>query len=407
MLYALHDAHRAALFPLTLWSEATRMLMQNPLMPAAHLHLGRSIAAGADVFEGLTRRRGKPAWNLPLIAVGTESLPVEETLVLERPFGNLVRFAPPVDRGFPKVLLVAPMSGHYATLLRGTVARLVEDHDVYVTDWKNARDIPLSKGRFGIEEYVAYLLEFIRLLGPEIHMVAVCQPAPLVLAAVSLLSAEGKGAEPRSMTLMGGPIDTRAAATVATDLAQAHPLSWFEEKVVTDVPAYYRGRFRRGYPGFMQLTAFLSMNASRHVDAHISLYDNLVRGDGDSVEAHKRFYDEYLSVCDISADFYLDTIRAVFQESDLPRGVMTWRGVPVEPAAITRTALMTVEGELDDISAPGQTVVAHDLCSNLSSDRKTVLLQEQVGHYGIFNGRRWRTLIAPRIAQYIREQETR
>lgn len=351
------------------------------------------ISAGADVFSSVAKRRGKPAWN-----IGATMETIET-----RPFSRLLRFSrPDRDNAVPRILLVAPMSGHFATLLRGTVEALVAEHDVYVTDWADAREVPLSAGSFDLDSYIAYVLAYLRLLGPDVHAIAVCQPAPAVLAAVALLAAENDPAQPRSMTLMGGPIDTRLAPTAPTKIADAYPLDWFEREWTTTVPGYYRGAGRRVYPGFTQLGAFLSMNPSRHIDAHINMYNELVHGDGESAAARQRFYDEYLSVMDITADYYLQTIDCIFQRQTLARGTMTWRGRPVEPGAIRATALMTVEGELDDISAPPQTYAAHALCSSLPSDKRDHLLQPGVGHYGIFNGRRWREAILPRIAAFIR-----
>jgi poly(3-hydroxybutyrate) depolymerase len=324
-------------------------------------------------------------------------------VVSRLPFCELARFrregASPDD---PKVLLAAPMSGHHATLLRGTVEALVADHDVYVTDWIDARGVAVEDGAFGIEDYIGYLLKFLRKLGPDLHVIAVCQPAPLVLSAVALLAAARDTAQPRTMTLMGGPVDPAAAPTRVTELADTRSLAWFEKSVLTRVPAYYPGAGRRVYPGFLQLGGFISMNASRHFDAHLKMFRHLVQGDGDSADAHRRFYDEYLAVMDVPAEYYLETIDRVFQRRLLPAGEMTWRGLPVEPSAIERTALLTVEGELDDISAPGQTLAAHALCDGLASGQKHDLLQKGVGHYGIFNGRRWREGIKPAIGDFIR-----
>ena len=351
------------------------------------------ISASADVFGSVVKRRGKPAWNIDA------SL---ETIA-ERPFCRLVCFSRERGYAVPKILLVAPLSGHYATLLRGTVAALVPEHDVYVTDWVDAREVPQSAGTFDLSSYIEYVMTYLRLLGPDIHVMAVCQPAPAVLAAVALLAAAHDPAQPRSMTLMGGPVDAQLAPTAPTKLAQAYDLEWFDRELTTTLPAYYRGAGRRVYPGFMQLGAFISMNPTRHIDAHINMYNELVRGDGESAANRQRFYAEYMSVMDVTAEYYLQTIDNVFQRHTLPRGTMTWNGERVEPAAIRSTALLTVEGELDDISAPAQTYAAHALCSSLASDQRDHLLQRGVGHYGIFNGRRWRESIAPYIAAFIRK----
>ncbi len=380
------------LTPFRLTASAAKAVFGNPLNPMAYTPAGRMIRASADVFGGVVKRRGKPAWGIDATM----------DVIDERPFGRLVRFS--LDRGYdvPRVLLVAPMSSHFATLLRGTVAQLVLEHDVYVTDWIDARDVPSDAERFDLESYIAYTIDYLRLLGPDVHVVAVCQPAPAVLAAVALLAGADDPAQPRTMTLMGGPIDTRFHPTAPTKLAKKYDLDWFEREVITTVPAYYPGGGRRVYPGFMQLGAFISMNATRHIDAHISMFNELVRGDGESAAARKAFYDEYLSVMDITAEYYLQTIDHIFQRHSLPTGNLIWRGERVDPAAIRKTALFTVEGELDDISAPGQTLAAQDLCSSLNATQRDHLLQPGVGHYGIFNGRRWRESIQPRIAGFIR-----
>ena len=296
---------------------------------------------------------------------------------------------------------MSPLSGHYATLLRGTVAALAPEHDVYVTDWADARDVPLEYGRFDLDDYTAYVMSYVRKLGPDVHVIAVCQPAPAVLAAVALLAAKNDPAQPRSMVLMGGPVDVRVAPTAPAVFAERHSLRWIERTLTTHVPAYYRGAGRRVYPGFLQLGAFISMNPDKHLDAHAGIFRDLVRGDGESAEARRAFYDEYLSVMDVTAEYYLQTVDEIFQRALLPKGQLRWRGELVRPGAITRTALMTVEGELDDISAPGQTYAAHGLCPALPDAMREHYVQPGVGHYGIFNGRRWRDGIAPRIARFI------
>lgn len=405
MLYSLYDAKSQALSPLRWMAELTRMTYTNPLNPWSYTHLGRTLAAGSDVLESILRERDKPDWRVETALVDGDELPVEIEVLRAQPFCNLVHFRREgaERRNDPKILLVAPMSGHFATLLRGTVQALIQDHEVYVTDWIDASLVPKEDGRFGLETYIDYLLDFMRFLGPDLHVMAVCQPAPLVLAAVSLLAQHDDPAQPKSMILMGGPVDTSAAPTVVTQLAENRPMSWFENNCVHRVPARYPGANRRVYPGFLQLRAFLSMNPARHATAHWKMFNHLVEGDGDSAEAHRRFYDEYLAVMDTPADFYLDTVREIFKEHSLARGSMNWRGETVDPSAITKTALMTVEGELDDISAPGQTIAAHDLCSNLPEDKHLNHIQANVGHYGIFNGRRWREQIKPKIAEFIRK----
>jgi poly(3-hydroxybutyrate) depolymerase len=387
----LYDAAYLAMAPAR-WSAAgAQALFSNPFSPLSYTLPGRMISASADVFSGLATRRGKPAWDLP----------VSPHVVDERAFGSLLRFERPHAQPAPRVLLVAPLSGHFATLLRGTVAALLDDHDVYITDWNDAREIPPSAGRFDLDTYIAYMLDWIRLLGGDVHVVAVCQPVPAVLSAVALLAAAGDPAQPRSMVLMGGPLDVRVAPTAPTQFAAAQSLEWFDRELTARVPAWYRGAGRRVYPGYVQLGAFVAMHPDRHIEAHLKIFESLVRGDGAAVAERRAFYDEYLSVMDIPAEFYLQTVEVVFQRAALMDGTMTWRGTPVDPAAIRRTALMTVEGEFDDISAPGQTAAAQDLCSGIPAERRDHLLQRSVGHYGIFNGRIFREAIAPRIAAFI------
>ncbi len=405
MIYTLYDAGYMAFAPMRWMAEAASTAFRLPFAPISYTDFGRNVAAGADVLGGVLRRRAKPEWSIRPVTVAGEIVPVEEAAVARRPFCVLKRFRAEVARTVPKVLLVAPLSGHHATLLRDTVQSLVRDHEVFVTDWIDARLVPLDQGNFGLDAYIAHVLDFMRLLQPDLHVMAVCQPAPPVLAAVSLLAAGNDPAQPLSMTLMGGPIDCRAAATAATELAERFPLSWFEKNVIATVPAWYPGRLRRVYPGFVQLGAFLAMNPDRHMKAHVDMFHHLVRGDGESAAAQQRFYDEYLAVLDVTAEYYLETVQTVFQEHRLATGRMTWAGHKVDPAAIRRTALMTVEGELDDISAPGQTVAAHALCANLPAERKRHLLQPSVGHFGIFNGRRWRTEIFPQVAAFIADSQ--
>ncbi len=405
MLYHLYDLQHAALTPLRLMAEATQQTFQNPFLPASYTKVGRAVAAGAELINRTTRRWGKPDFGLPTTRINGRDVAVTEQVVLEKPFGNLVNFARAIPRDDPKLLLVAPMSGHYATLLRGTVQALLPNHDVYITDWHDAKLVPLSKGRFDLEDYIDYVMDFIRHLGPNTHVMAVCQPAVPTLAAVALMAQLDDPCQPASMTLMGGPIDTAAAPTVVTQLAVDKDISWFERNVITTVPFYYPGALRQVYPGFVQLTGFMSMNLDRHVGEHMKLFRHLVRGDGESAEAHRKFYDEYLSVMDLTAEFYLQTVNQVFQERALPNGRMKWRGMTVDPSAIEKTALLTVEGELDDISAPGQTIAAHGLCSSIPEAKKHNHLQKAVGHYGIFNGRKWREDIEPRVRRFILEND--
>ena len=400
MLYLLHDAAAAAIFPVRAWAQAASSVMQAMPGPDA-LTLGtRSAVAWADVANDVLRPRGKPEWNIKTTRGG--DVPLRETVELDKPFVRLIRFQAPGATG-PRVLLVAPMSGHHATLLRGTVQDMTDaGFEVFVTDWRDARIVPLLYGDFDLGSYIETVIMFLQHLGPDTHVVAVCQPAPAVVAAVSLMAARGDPAQPRSMTLMGGPVDTRCAPTVVTKLALEKPISWFESHVVTTVPPWHPGAFRRVYPGFLQLAAFISMNPDRHMEAHRRMFDHLVKGDESSAAAHRKFYDEYLAVMDVPASYYLETVEIFFQKHDLADGRMTVRGEAVRPSEIRHTALMTVEGELDDISAPGQTIAAQSICSGIPEDRRVQYLQPGVGHYGIFNGRKWRSDILPRIGDFIR-----
>jgi len=407
VLYQLYDLQLAALTPLRIAAEATQAAFQNPFFPGSYTKMGRALAAGAELIERTTRRWGKPEFGLPTTRINGREVAVTEVPVMTKPFCTLLNFQRATPHDDPKVLLVAPLSGHYATLLRGTVQALMQHHDVYITDWHDAKMVPLARGRFDYEDYVEYVMEFIRFLGPNTHVMAVCQPAVPVLAAVSLMAQMDDPCQPATMTLMGGPIDTTAAPTVVTQLAETRDITWFERNVITTVPVYYPGGMRSVYPGFIQLTGFMSMNLDRHVGEHVKLFRHLVRGDGESAEAHRKFYDEYLSVLDLTAEFYLQTVQQVFQEHALPRGTMKVRGMTVDPSAIEKTALMTVEGELDDISAPGQTIAAHRLCRNIPESKKLNHMQKSVGHYGIFNGRKWRDEIEPRVRAFIRANDAR
>lgn len=405
LLYHFYDWQRAAMAPFRFAAEATQAAFHNPFFLARHTHFGRAIAAGAELVERTTRDFGKPAFNLHTTDVAGDTVKVEEEIVLTKPFCNLLHFKRHTDRVDPVVLIVAPMSGHYATLLRGTVEALLPEHDVYITDWIDAKMVPLAHGKFDLEEYITYVMDCIRHLGPQTHLIAVCQPAVPVLCAVSLLAQMNDPAQPRSMTLMGGPIDTSRAKTVVTELAEKRPLEWFQHTVIHAIPFYYPGAHRLVYPGFVQLNGFVSMNVERHVGEYVKLFRNLVKGDDESATAHRNFYDEYLAVMDVTAEFYLQTVERVFQKRDLAHGTFSWRGQRVEPSAITQTALLTVEGELDDISAAGQTIAAHDLCSGLADDMHQAHLQIGVGHYGIFNGKKWRNQILPIVHQFILDHD--
>ncbi len=405
MLYQWYEWHQAAAMPWRLVAETGRELFRNPFNPWAHTPYGRRVAAMCDVMEHATRRRGKPAFGIDSVTIGGTSVPVRERIVARKTFCQLKHFEREGGGADPRLLVVAPLSGHYPTLLRGTVAALVPAHDVYVTDWRDARLVPLREGAFDLDDYIDYVIDFLRQLGPGTHVMAVCQPSVPVLAAVSLMAEAGDPATPRSMVLMGGPVDTRENPTQVNRLAHYRSIDWFERNVISRVPYQYPGFLRRVYPGFVQLSGFMTMNLDRHVGAHIDLYRHLVRGDGESAETHRRFYDEYTAVMDLPAEYYLQTVATVFQRHDLPRGRMVSRGRRIDPRAIADTGLLTVEGELDDISGLGQTRAAHRLCRNLPAARQHHHEQKGVGHYGIFNGRRWRQEVAPVVARFIRAND--
>jgi poly(3-hydroxybutyrate) depolymerase len=405
MVYQLHEFHKTVMSPAVLFADAARHLFSSPFSPFAYTPLSRTAAANSELFVRLMRRYPKPAWGIDETTVDGEPVEVTREVVLEKPFCQLLHFRkakPVADQ--PKLLIVAPLSGHFATLLRDTVRTALPDHDVWVTDWIDAKLVPLTEGAFHLDDYVEYIKEFIRLLAPDLSVMSVCQPTVPVLAAVSLMAAENDPASPNAMIMMGGPIDTRRSPTAVNDFAEGKPHEWFANKVIMRVPANYPGFMRKVYPGFLQHTSFLAMNADRHMDAHWKFYNHLVEGDGESAEAHRKFYDEYNAVLDMPAEYYLDTIRVVFQEFHLPKGQWHVRGEHVQPHAIRRTALFTIEGELDDISGNGQTEAAQQLCRNIPSERRRHLLAKGVGHYGIFSGRKFREMIYPQIRDFIRNQ---
>ena len=364
--------------------------------------LAREFSAIGAMCDRASRDYAKPAFNLPSTVIDGRDVAVREEIVASKPYGNLVRFSRDTDRNDPKLLLVAPMSGHYATLLRGTVEALLPNHDVHITDWTNARDVPRKHGGFGLDQYVQYIDTFLDKVGPNSHVMAVCQPTIPVLAAVAQKAARGDEIQPLTMTLIGGPIDTRAAPTSVTRFAENHSMDYFERKVVTEVPPGFAGAGQIVHAGHKQLAGFVWMNPDRHITSHQDLFNHLRRGDQESAHKIRTFYDEYLAVMDIPGRFYLETVDEVFKRQTLARGQMARNGIVVDPGAITRTALLTIEGEKDDISAPGQTKAAHGLCANIAPDRQYHHLQPGVGHYGTFEGRRWREEICPRIAGFIR-----
>lgn len=409
MLYHLYELQHAMLTPMRLQAEMAQSFFRNPLNPMSYTPAGRVASATAEMLERGSRKFGKPEFMLHHTKINGKKVAVTEEVVVEKPFCRLLNFKRDIKRNDPKVLIAAPMSGHYATLLRGTVKALLPHHNVFITDWEDTRQVPLKEGKFDLDSYITYLREFMSLLGPDVHVIAVCQPAVPVLAAVSLMATDNDPNQPLSMTLMGGPVDTRVSKTEVTELAETRPLSWFEQMVVMKVPFFYPGAYRKVYPGFMQLGGFMSMNLDRHVGSYMQFYHHLINGDGDSAAAHRKFYNEYLSVMDIPAEFYLQTVETVFQKHDLPKFQMKWKdplsgeSMPVRPQDIRHTALLTIEGEKDDISARGQTTAAHELCYSLSQRKQYHHFQLDCGHYGIFNGRRWREQIMPRIRHVIRK----
>ncbi|WP_439499667.1 polyhydroxyalkanoate depolymerase [Bosea sp. (in: a-proteobacteria)] len=402
--YHAYEAVHTMVGPARGMSDALHLAFKNPANPLTYTPFGRTVAASCELFERMTRRYGKPAFDLPETTINGVKVAVEERVVWERPFCKLVYFDRKISgrrKPQPKVLLVAPMSGHYATLLRGTVEAFLPGHEVYITDWTDARLVPLSEGPFDLDDYIDYVIAMLQTLGPDTHVMAVCQPAVPVIAAIARMEAEGDDDAPRSMTLMGGPIDTRRSPTAVNQLAMERGTEWFRRNCITRVPFPHLGMFREVYPGFMQLSGFMAMNIDRHVTAHYDMFKHLIAGDGDSAEKHRDFYDEYLAVMDLTAEFYLQTVDTVFVRHALPKGEMMHRDKPVDLKAIRRVALMTVEGENDDISGVGQTKAAHDLCANIPAEKRVHYLQKGVGHYGVFNGSRFRSEIAPRISDFM------
>jgi poly(3-hydroxybutyrate) depolymerase len=405
MLYSVYQTSDDLMTPLRLFADAARNVLQGPWESFSRQLMGRHAIASLEMISRFRLTHHRPSYEIDSITVGNQEVPVTEEAALMTPFGTLLHFKKEIEQVQPRVLLVAPMSGHFATLLRHTVQVLLPEHDVYITDWHNAREASLEVGRFGFDEYVEHLILFLEKIGPGAHVVAVCQPCVQTLVAAAVMAEEDHPALPRSMTLMAGPIDTRIAPTKVNELAKAKPIEWFEKNLISRVPWRYTGAGRRVYPGFVQLIAFMSMNMGRHVKAHRDLYNHLVAGDIEKASAAKTFYDEYFAVLDLPAEFYLETVQMIFQNHLLPRGELMWRNRRVNPAAIRRTALFTVEGERDDICAVGQTVAAHDLCKNLRPYRKRHHMQPGVGHYGVFSGRKWETQIYPLLRNVVLASE--
>ena len=413
MLYTLYEAGFYASTPMRLAARLTRDFWSSPLNPAKDSEMGRRLYANADVFANLTKRYGKPAWGIDSVEIDGQTVRVRPTEVWSSPWCKLTHFArdgADMRRAGrrtrePAVLIAAPLSGHYATLLRGTVQAFLQDHEVYITEWTNARAVPVLEGRFDFHDYIDHIRTMLQVLGPRPHVVAVCQPGPPVLAAAALMAEDGDESRPASMTFMGSPIDARLSPTVTNKLAEERPFAWFKSNMIDTVPGPYPGMGRRVYPGFVQLASFMSMNLDKHQEAHRRYLAQLMAGDGDSADKHLEFYDEYLSVLDLTEEFYLQTVDVVFQRYLLPKGELEHRGRLVRPELIKDIALLTVEGEYDDISGIGQTQAAHALCAGIPEAMKQDYVQPGVGHYGVFNGKRFREEIYPKVRSVICDAE--
>jgi poly(3-hydroxybutyrate) depolymerase len=407
MLYNAYELQRNWMASASAMATAGVELLQNPANPFAYFGGGPVLASALDVFAHAAAPRGKPAFGLDNTTIDGRTVPIIETIEAQKTFGQLKHFVRDgAGEGDPKLLIVAPMSGHFATLLRGTVERMLPGHDVYITDWRDARNVPLSQGGFDLDDYIDYLIGWLEHIGPGAHMLAVCQPSVPSYAAVSLMSASNHPCLPRSLTMMGGPIDTREAPTAVNTLAVERPLSWFKQNVVATVPMNYPGGGREVYPGFLQLAGFMSMNLGNHLLSHWAMFKHLVEGADENADATKKFYDEYRSVCDMTAEFYLQTVEHVFQKHSLPKGEFMHRGALIDPGAITNVALLAVEGEKDDISGLGQTRAALKIATHLPETMKQYYVAPGVGHYGIFNGSKWRNVIAPVVEDWIRQHDS-
>ena len=405
MLYDAYEMQRSLLTGASTMANIGVGWLNNPINPMAYSHMGPIVSSALQVFAHASAPRGKPDFGFRSTQVNGRDVAVREEIVLRKPFGQLKRFRREGIEGGPRLLIVAPMSGHYATLLRGTVERMLPGHDVYITDWRDAKCVPLEDGKFDLEDYVDYLIEFLEHIGPGAHMLAVCQPSVPALAAACVMSADNHPARPRTLTMMGGPVDTREAPTEVNTVATQRPFSWFETNVIATVPYLYPGHGRKVYPGFLQLAGFMAMNLGNHLVSHWGMFRHLVSGDGESADSTMKFYEEYRSVCDMTAEFYLQTIDVVFQRHALPKGEMMHRGRRVDPAAIRDVALLAIEGERDDISGLGQTKAALKIATGLPEEMKRYYMAEGVGHYGIFNGSKWRGQIAPAVEQWIASHE--
>ena len=408
MLYHAHELQRSWLNSASTFASIGVEMLNNPanplnyVGPMGYMNIGPIAASALEVFAHATATYGKPAWNIESVDAGGESHPVIESTVVNMPFGDLKEFhREDLPEDAPRLLVVAPMSGHYATLLRGTVERMLENYRVFVTDWADAKTVPLHEGEFDLDDYIDYVIAYLEHIGPGANVMAVCQPSVPVFAATAIMNADKHPCTPKTLTMMGVPIDTRCSPTSVNDLAMERPIEWFRHSVIATVPMQYRGAGRRVYPGFMQLAGFMSMNLGNHMMSHYEMFKHLTVGDDESAQATKDFYDEYRSVCDMTAEFYLQTVEEVFQTHSLPNGTFVHRDKPVDLADITETALLAIEGERDDISGLGQTKAALDLTPKLSDRKKRYYMAEGAGHYGIFNGSKWRGKIAPVVEEFI------
>lgn len=405
MLYAAYQAQSDLFDPVRMTARLSRRMLSTAMGMSGGSGLMRNLCAAFEMMERAGLSHARPSFGLTQVQVGNREVEVREEVVARLPFGSLLHFAKDVDQPQPRVLVVAPLSGHFATLLQDTVKTLLPEHDVYITDWANARDVPLDEGVFGFDDYVAHVISFLETMGPGAHVLAVCQPCVQVLAATAVMARDNNPATPLSMTLMAGPVDTRVNPTKVNELATSKPMEWFEKNLISTVPSGFAGSGRRVYPGFVQVGAFMAMNLDRHVKAHVQMFESLSIGEWEKAQASKLFYDEYFAVLDLAAEFYLETIAKVFQEHELPRGVLTYRGERIDFRAIRRTSLLTVEAERDDICAVGQTVAAQDICAALRPHQRRHHLQVGVGHYGVFSGRRWKAQVYPLVRSHILASE--
>lgn len=406
MLYSFYEMQRKALAPMRMMIDQGQHFFSNPMNPASYTQGGKALAAAFDVIETSTRPYGKPGFGLDHTTIDGTDVAIEEQIALRLPFGQLKRFKRLAKTTDPKLLIIAPMSGHYATLLRGTVEEMIKDHDVYITDWRDAKTVPMFEGSFDLNDYINYVVQFLDFLGPDTHIMAVCQPSVPALAAVARMHQDGNPNIPATLTMMGGPIDTRVNPTGVNDHATRKPMAWFRQNVIATVPPPHAGFMRRVYPGFLQLAGFMSMNLGNHVVKHYDMFKHLVEGSDESADSTRVFYEEYLAVMDMTAEFYLQTVEEVFQKFSLPKGEMMHEGTPIDLSAIDKTAIFSVEGERDDISGVGQTEAVHALTPHLPAHKHHHYEQKGVGHYGIFNGRKWREQISHKVRDVIRKHPT-